>query len=69
MGLELVLFGRKINMAEDPLEIIRIMRMVADGVVEPSEAVRVYHDALAKIGKAPARSISDDSEITDEALR
>ena len=68
-GARLALFGRKINMAEDPLEKIKVMRMVADDLVKPSEAVRIYHDALTKGGKAPARSLSDDNEITEEALR
>jgi hypothetical protein len=63
------LFGRKINLAEDPLALIAAMRHVADGEVGAAEAVRVYHDALGKAKKAPSRTIEDDLEITEEVLR
>lgn len=68
-GARLVLFGRKINLAEDPLALIAAMRHVADGEVGAAEAVRGYHDALGKAKKAPSRTIEDDLEITEEVLR
>jgi hypothetical protein len=68
-GARLVLFGRKINLAEDPLALIAAMRHVADGEVGAADAVRGYHDALGKAKKAPSRTIEDDLEITEEVLR
>jgi hypothetical protein len=68
-GARLVLFGRKINLAEDPLQLIKLMRMVADEVIDPAEAVRVYHDVLGKAGTSPLRALSNDLEITEEVLR
>jgi hypothetical protein len=68
-GARLVLFGRKINLAENPLELLKLMRMVADDQIQPAEAVRVYHDALGKSGAAPIREVKDDLEITEEVLR
>src|SRR5271157_3173152 len=42
-GARVALFGRKINLAESPLDVVRFMRAVADGGVSPSEAVNAYH--------------------------
>ena len=47
-GARVALFGRKINLAESPLDIVRFMRAVADGNISPSEAVKAYHDVLRK---------------------
>lgn len=68
-GARLVLFGRKINMAEDPLAMIKLMRMVADGAIAPAEAVRAYHGGLEKAGIVPLRPIGDDLTITEEVLQ
>lgn len=67
-GARVALFGRKINLAEDPLAIVALMRQVADGAVTPSEAVRAYHGDLAKRGISPARPLEADSAITEPAL-
>ena len=56
-GARVALFGRKINLAESPLDIVRLMRSVADGGVVPLEAVKEYHGALQKKGLKPAREI------------
>jgi len=68
-GARLALFGRKINLAESPLAIIRYMRHVADGAVAPAEAVRAYHADLEKEGLRPRRSLADDLEITEAVLK
>lgn len=68
-GGRLVLFGRKINLAEDPLALVALMRKVVDGEVSPAEAVRAYHGELQKAGKAPKRSLEQDVEITEDVLR
>ena len=68
-GAHVALFGRKINFAESPLDIVRLMRAVADGALTPLEAVEDYHEALRKKGVTPMRDLSNDSEITEGALR
>lgn len=67
-GARIALFGRKINMAESPLDIVRFMRIVADGDASPSEAVRAYHGALAKAGVRPYRSLEADEVVTEAPL-
>ncbi len=67
-GARVALFGRKIQLAESPLDIIALMRPVLRGDLSPVEAVRAYHAALAKRGVKPARSLEDDSAITETVL-
>ena len=45
-GARVALFGRKINLAEEPLEIVRYMRAVVEGEMKPEEAVKAYHAGL-----------------------
>jgi DhnA family fructose-bisphosphate aldolase class Ia len=68
-GARVALFGRKINLAESPLEIVRLMRAVSDGALTPLEAVEDYHDALSKKGVRPTREFAKDSEITEAVLK
>jgi hypothetical protein len=68
-GARVALFGRKVNLAESPLEIVRLMRLVADGDLTPSEAVEVYHDALRRESVTPIRDLDADNTITEAALR
>ncbi|GAB0117897.1 hypothetical protein [Acidisoma sp. 7E03] len=68
-GARLALFGRKINLAESPLAIVRFMRAVADGEIAPAEAVRAYHAALEAEGVRPRRPLDQDLEITEAVLR
>lgn len=68
-GARVALFGRKINLAESQLDIVRYMRLVADGEIVPLEAVRAYHAALKEQGIAPVRSLEDDSKITEAVLK
>lgn len=68
-GARVALFGRKINLAEDPLLLIALMRRVVEGEVTPEEAVRHYHDGLAREGLRPRRSLEDDLAITEAVLR
>jgi hypothetical protein len=67
-GGKLALFGRKINLAESPLALIALMREVANGTIEPAEAVRAYHGALQAEGVQPARPLEEDLEITEPPL-
>jgi hypothetical protein len=68
-GARVALFGRKINLAEDPLVMVAHMRQVADGTLSPAEAVKSYHGALQKQGIKPARSVEDDLVVTEAPLK
>ncbi len=68
-GARVALFGRKINLAEDPLAMVFHMRQVADGALQPLEAVKAYHAALQKDGITPARALAADCEITEKVLK
>ena len=67
-GARVALFGRKINLAESPLDLIAHFRPVIEGAMMPDEAVRSYHAALAKKKLLPKRSIDDDLIITEAVL-
>lgn len=67
-GARVALFGRKINLSEDPLSFIRFLRHIADGDLGPTEAVRAYHDALARAGLTPHRPLADDLQETSPCL-
>ena len=64
----MALFGRKIYLAEDAIEIVRVMRAVVGGDIVTIEAVKLYHDTLASKGIVPARAIDKDLEVTDPVL-
>ncbi len=68
-GARVALFGRKINRAEAPLAMIQMMREVSSHNLKPEEAVRVYHDEMAKAGVKPARELARDNEITEAVLK
>lgn len=68
-GARVALFGRKINLAEDPLAIVSLMRQVAGGDIAPAEAVKAYHGELQKQGIRPMREPEDDNRITEAVLR
>ena len=68
-GARVALFGRKINLAESPLDIVRLMRAVSDGALTPLEAVEDYHDTLLRKCLTPMRDFEADSQITEAVLR
>lgn len=67
-GARVALFGRKINLAEDPLALVRYMRAVASGHIGAEEAVRAYHGDLQKAGIKPMRELAADNVITEKPL-
>ena len=67
-GARVSLFGRKIQRAESQLDLVGLMRPVLRGELS-ADAVRAYHDALAKADITPYRSLQDDLEVTDPVLR
>jgi DhnA family fructose-bisphosphate aldolase class Ia len=68
-GARVALFGRKINLAEAPLELVALMRQVIEGHVSAAEAVRVYHDRLSRLGLTPTLPLDRDEEITEAVLK
>jgi hypothetical protein len=68
-GARVALFGRKIQQAESQLDLVGLMRPVLRGELSPADAVRAYHDALAKAEIAPHRELEADLEVTDPVLR
>lgn len=67
-GARVALFGRKINFAEAPIELVRLMRATLEQTLTPEQAVRQYHDVLGEQGIVAQRSLEDDLEITDPVL-
>ena len=59
-GARAALFGRKINHAECQLAFIKFLRLIADGEIEPEEAVRAYHGVLEELKITPWRTLEED---------
>lgn len=68
-GARIALFGRKINLSEDPTTLVALMRQVVEGSVKPVEAVEAYHASLYANGIAADQSLEDDLALTDPVLR
>jgi len=68
-GARVALFGRKIQRAESQLDLVSLLRPVVAGELSPADAVRTYHDALARAGIAARRTLEADLEVTDPVLR
>ena len=67
-GARVALFGRKINLAQHPLELVRLLRAVVSHEVTAQEAVKLYHHALHQAGIRPMLGLEDDLAITDPVL-
>ena len=67
-GARVALFGRKINLAESPLDLVALFRPVLERKVTPAEAVKSYHATLAKKKLKPKRALDDDLKITEAVL-
>jgi hypothetical protein len=67
-GARAALFGRKINQAENQLAFIEFLRHIADGVIEPEEAVRAYHSVLGKLGIRPHRPLDEDLALQSDVM-
>ena len=68
-GAKVALFGRKINLSEDPIGLVKLMRKVVEENTTPKEGVKIYHDQLQKKKLIPDRSLKKDLEITDSILK
>lgn len=67
-GARVALFGRKINLSENPLAFIELLRRIVEGEVSPTEAVKVYHSVLQKTGIRPQRTLQKDLELTTNKM-
>jgi hypothetical protein len=67
-GARVALFGRKIQQAESQLDLVSLMRPVLRGELSPADAVRAYHDALAKAAIAPRHDLETDLRVTEPVL-
>jgi hypothetical protein len=67
-GARAALFGRKINQAENQLAFIEFLRYIADGLIEPEEAVRAYHAVLQKLGLPPHRTLDQDLTLQTNVM-
>jgi len=63
-GAHAALFGRKINTSDHQLSFVKYLRRLADGEIEPGDAVRAYHADLDKLKIRPTRSLADDMATT-----
>jgi len=59
-GARAALFGRKINSAEHQLSFVKQLRALADGHVEPADAVRAYHADLERLKITTHRPLAED---------
>jgi hypothetical protein len=67
-GARVALFGRKIKLAESPLDLVSMFRPVIEGGISPADAVRQYHAILAKKKIRPVRTLEADLQITEAVL-
>jgi hypothetical protein len=67
-GARVALFGRKINNAENQFAFIQFLRYLADGEIEPEEAVRAYHGVLQQLGVKPHRSLEEDMVLQTNVM-
>jgi hypothetical protein len=62
-GARVALYGRKINFAENQLAFVQFLRLIADGLIGPVDAVKAYHAVLGKLGIPPHRALDDDLKL------
>lgn len=67
-GARVALFGRKINNAENQLAFVHLLRLIADGEIEPEEAVKAYHGILQQLHIKPHRSLQDDMVLQTNVM-
>jgi hypothetical protein len=66
-GARVALYGRMINNSEHQLTFIEHLRGLADGHLEPREAVLSYHAALQRLNIRPYRTLEIDLQPTSRA--
>jgi len=67
-GARVALFGRKINLAEAPLELVRLMRETLEQKMTTEQAVKHYHEYLQAHQLEAQRPLQQDMQLTDPML-
>jgi hypothetical protein len=67
-GARVALFGRKIKLAESPLDLLALFRPVIERDITPQEAVKQYHAVLKQKKLRAVRALEDDQKITEQVL-
>lgn len=67
-GARVALFGRKINLAEAPVDLVQLMRWVVEDKISSQDAVKDYHNRLNKLKLKPHRPLEEDLNITEPVL-
>ena len=67
-GARAALFGRKINQAENQLAFVEFLRLIADGVLQPVEAVKAYHSVLEKLGVKARLPLEQDLTLQTNVM-
>jgi len=67
-GARVALFGRKINLAESPIELVKLLRQVIEDRQSTEQAVKAYHEHLKASAIQPLRDLKSDLQITDPVL-
>jgi hypothetical protein len=67
-GARVALFGRKIKLAESPLDLLSLFRPVIEREMTPEDAVKKYHSILKKKNLRAVRALEDDQKITESVL-
>jgi hypothetical protein len=67
-GARIALFGRKIKLAESPLDLLSLFPRVIELDLSPEEAVKSYHATIAKKNLRALRTLDDDQQITEPVL-
>ena len=67
-GARVALFGRKINLSEDPLTFIFYLRQIVEGTITPKDAVAAYHSELRKQNIKPHRPLNRDLTQTTNVV-
>ena len=68
-GAKVALFGRKINLSEDPQMLVYLMREVVNSNITTKDAVKKYHSDLKRKKLFADTKLEDDIEITEKSLR
>jgi hypothetical protein len=63
-GARAALYGRMINNSEHQTTFVQHLRWLADGQIDPTEAVKSYHGQLQKLQIPPYRTLEDDLKAT-----
>ena len=56
------------TLAESPITLVHLMRLVIEGDLNTLNAVKEYHSSLSKEGITPKLSLEKDQTVTEKVL-